>query len=107
MTDKKTGRLAAAALAAALAASPAPSLAAPLHTTVFNPGKEAIFPVTSTIVYGPHEAMLVDAQFQRKYAVKLVQMVKATGRTLKYIYVSHSDPDYYFGLAEIRKSTLR
>ena len=103
MTDKKTGRLAAAALAATLAASPAPSLAAPLHTTVFNPGKEAIFPVTSTIVYGPHEAMLVDAQFQRKYAAKLVQMVKATGRTLKYIYVSHSDPDYYFGLAEIRK----
>ena len=104
MTDKKPGRLAAAALAATLAATPTQSLAAPLHTTVFNPGKEAIFPVTSTIVYGPHEAMLVDAQFQRKYALKLVEMLKATGRTLKYIYISHSDPDYYFGLAEIRKA---
>ena len=104
MTDKKPGRLAVAALAATLAATPAQSLAAPLHTTVFNPGKEAIFPVTSTIVYGPHEAMLVDAQFQRQYADKLIKMVKATGRTLKYIYISHSDPDYYFGLAEIRKA---
>ncbi len=102
MTNKKIGKLAAAALAATLAASPA--LAAPLRTTVFNPGKEAIFPVTSTIVYGPHEAMLVDAQFQRQYADRLIKMVKATGRTLKYIYISHSDPDYYFGLAEIRKA---
>ena len=86
------------------AATPAQSLVAPLRTTVFNPGKEAIFPVSSTIVYGPREAMLVDAQFQRKYAAKLVAMVKATGRTLKYIYISHSDPDYYFGLAEVRKA---
>ena len=104
MTEKKPGILAAATLAAALAATPAQSTAAPLRTTVFNPGKEAIFPVTSTIVYGPHEAMLVDAQFQRKYADRLVEMIKATGRTLKYIYISHSDPDYYFGLAEIRKA---
>ena len=42
---------------------PAPSLAAPLNAMVFNPGKEAIFPVTLTIVYGSHEAMLVDAHF--------------------------------------------
>ena len=104
MTDKKPRRLAVAAIAATLAATPVQSHAAPLHTTVFNPGKGAIFPVTSTIVYGPHEAMLVDAQFQRKYADRLVEMIKATGRTLKYIYISHSDPDYYFGLAEIRKA---
>ena len=105
MPDKKNlGWLAAAGLAAALGTAPAQSLAAPLDMTVFNPGKEAIFPVTSTIVYGPHEAMLVDAQFQKRYADLLVQMIKATGRTLKYIYISHSDPDYYFGLAEIRKA---
>ena len=105
MPDKKKfGILAAAGLAASLAAMPAPSLAAPLHVTVFNPGKEAIFPVTSTIVYGPHEAMLVDAQFQKPYADKLVQLIRATGKSLKYVYISHSDPDYYFGLAEIRKA---
>lgn len=101
---KRFGILAAAGLATSLAMMPAPSLAVPLHVTVFNPGKEAIFPVTSTIVYGPHEAMLVDTQFQKQYADKLVQLVRATGKNLKYIYISHSDPDYYFGLAEIRKA---
>ncbi len=101
---RKNGLIAAAGIAVAMAAGPAPSAASPLQVTVFNPGKEAIFPVTSSIVYGPHEAMLVDAQFQRKYAARLVEMVKATGRTLKYVYISHSDPDYYFGLAEIRKA---
>lgn len=106
MPDKKKfGMFAAAGKIASLAAMPAQSLAAPpLDVTVFNPGKEAIFPVTSTIVYGPHEAMLVDAQFQKRYADELIQRIKATGKTLKYIYISHSDPDYYFGLAEIKKA---
>ena len=104
MPDKSLERLAAAALAVTLATTPMQSLAADLHTTVFNPGKEAIFPVTSTIVHGPHEAMLVDAQFQRKYADRLIEMLRASGKHLKYIYISHSDPDYYFGLAEIRKA---
>lgn len=101
---KKPGLVAAVGIAAALAAAPAPSAASPLQVTVFNPGREAIFPVTSSIVVGPHEAMLVDAQFQKRYAERLVEMIQASGRTLKYIYISHSDPDYYFGLAEIRKA---
>ena len=101
---KKPGRMAAAGFAAAAAAAAASATAAPLQTTVFNPGKEAIFPVTSTMVYGPHEAMLVDAQFQKRYAQRLVEIIRSTGRTLKYIYISHSDPDYYFGLAEIRRA---
>ena len=50
--------------------------------------------------------MLVDAQFQKRYAEQLVEQIRSTGRTLKYIYISHSDPDYYFGLAEIRKAFL-
>ena len=48
--------------------------------------------------------MLVDAQFQRRYAEKLVEMLKATGRSLKYIYISHCDPDYYFGLEVISRA---
>ena len=105
MSDKrKSGILAAAGLAVSLATAPAQSLAAPLEFQVFNPGMEAIFPVTSTIVYGTHEAMLVDAQFQRKYADELVKVLKATGKNLKYIFISHSDPDYYFGLSHLLKS---
>ena len=105
MRENRTSRsLAAAGLAVSPAATPAPSAAAPLQVRVFNPGKEATFPVTSAIISGPHEAMLVDAQFQKQYADRLVRMIMATGKRLKYIYISHGDPDYYFGLAEIKKA---
>lgn len=75
-----------------------------LQLKVFNPGTEGIFPVTSTLIYGSSEAVLVDAQFQKQYARKLVDMVRQSGKNLKYIFISHSDPDFYFGLDEIVKA---
>lgn len=93
-----------ALVAASLTAMPGTSAAAPLQTAVFNPGKDAIFPVTSTLIYGPHEAMLVDAQFEKRHAAELIAQVRATGKAVKVIFISHSDPDYYFGLAELKKA---
>ncbi|WP_074381128.1 MBL fold metallo-hydrolase [Bartonella doshiae] len=78
--------------------------ASTLKLKTFNPGAEAIFPVTSTLIYGDHEAILIDAQFQKKYAQHLVDMIKKSKKNLKYIFISHSDPDYYFGLHEIKKA---
>lgn len=78
--------------------------AATLNLKTFNPGAEAIFPVTSTLVYGDRDAVLVDAQFQKKYAKQVVEMVKQSGKNLKYVFISHNDPDYYFGLDEIKKA---
>lgn len=75
-----------------------------LNLKTFNPGTEAIFPVSSTLVYGNSEALLVDAQFQKQYAQQVVEMVKASGKVLKYVFISHSDPDFYFGLDEIKKA---
>ena len=72
--------------------------AAPLSLEVYNPGDKAIFPVSSTILMGEREAILIDAQFQRNDAEALVAKIKASGKTLSTIYISHSDPDYYFGL---------
>ena len=72
--------------------------AAPLSLEVYNPGEKAIFPVSSTILTGEREAILIDAQFQRNDAEALVAKIKASGKTLSTIYISHSDPDYYFGL---------
>lgn len=69
-----------------------------LSFEVFNPGKESIFPVTSTLIVGEKEVALVDAQFQRNDAQTLVNMIKKTGKELKTIYISHGDPDFYFGL---------
>lgn len=84
-------------LSAALAASVAAN-AAPLKLEVFNPGEAAIFPVASVIVSGARDAVLIDAQFSRGEALKLVERIRAGGKRLTTVYVSHSDPDFYFGL---------
>ncbi|KFF73742.1 metallo-beta-lactamase [Chryseobacterium sp. P1-3] len=75
-----------------------------LKIKVYNPGPKAIFPITSTIIYGEKDALLIDAQFQKQYAEQLVKEIKATGKNLKTIFISHSDPDFYFGLDVIRKA---
>ncbi len=76
--------------------------AASLKLEAWNPGEQAIFPVTSSIITGEHDAILVDAQFQRNDAEPLVQKLRESGKTLRTVYVSHSDPDYYFGLDVIQ-----
>ena len=75
-----------------------------LALKVYNPGANAIFPVTSTIVYGKKDAALIDAQFQKQYAEQVVKEIKSMKRNLKYVFVSYHDPDYYFGLNVIRKA---
>lgn len=86
--------LAAAALIFANTASAADALT----IEVYNPGEKAMFPVSSEIISGKNEAVLIDAQFQRNDAAILVDRIKAGGKKLTTIYISQSDPDYYFGL---------
>ncbi|WP_058970298.1 Vmh family MBL fold metallo-hydrolase [Type-D symbiont of Plautia stali] len=90
------------ALMMTLAASPA--FAAPLHLEVYNPQEQGVFPVSSTLVSGPHEAILFDAQFSPKDGEKLVQMIKASGKKLTQIVITSGDPDFYFGLEPIVKA---
>ena len=86
------------ATVAALALSTTIASAADLTIEVYNPGTDAIFPVTSSLIYGPTEAILVDAQFDKASALEVLEMVQGTGKDLKAIYISHGDPDFYFGL---------
>ncbi|MBW4791736.1 MBL fold metallo-hydrolase [Pseudomonas tolaasii] len=88
-------RLATTTAALAFAAHAA---AAELKLDVYNPGEAAIFPVTSVLVSGDKDAILVDAQFGKGQAEQLVQKIRASGKHLTTIYISHGDPDYYFGL---------
>ncbi|AZL67208.1 MBL fold metallo-hydrolase [Pseudomonas oryziphila] len=70
----------------------------PLKLDVYNPGHDAIFPVSSVIVSGEHDAILVDAQFGKSQAEQVVERLRKSGKQLTTIYISHGDPDYYFGL---------
>lgn len=84
------------------AALPLAGAAQPLQVQVYNPGAKSLFAVSSVIVSGEREAILVDAQFQRNDAEALVRQIQQSGKTLSTVYVSHSDPDYYFGLDVIQ-----
>jgi len=64
---------------------------------VYNAAENS-FGVASVIVYGQEDAVLVDAQFTLADAEKVAQEIKNSGKNLTAIYISHGDPDFYFGL---------
>lgn len=84
------------------ASSPeSPASAVTVQSFVAN---ENGFNVTSTLVLGEHEAVLVDAQFTNSEAKRLVAAIQATGRHLSTVYITHEHPDHQFGLAVIHSA---
>ena len=65
--------------------------------------KPVIFEVTSVLLEGKKEVVLIDAQFSKEDAQSVVNMIKDTGKELSTIFISYSDPDFYFGLDHITK----
>lgn len=56
------------------------------------------------IITGSSEALLIDGGFTYADGRAVADAVKATGRKLTTIYVSQSDPDYYFSLKPIKNA---
>ena len=94
--------LLAAALASLVACKPA---AAPprleLHVITGSPEG---FLVNSTLVTGARDAVLIDAAFTLADARAIVDRVRASGKNLTTVYVTHAHPDHYFGLEAIREA---
>lgn len=108
MIDRRHVLLSFVAMAAMIVAAPAMAAAkGGLHVDVYNPGDKALFAVSSSIVSGPTEIVLIDAQMRRADAAVLVAKIRATRKRLKAVYVSQSDPDFYFGLETIRAAFPR
>ena len=59
--------------------------------------------VTSTLVYGPTEAILIDTQFSMSEATALAEQITAKGKTLKAIFITHPDEDHYLGAAVLHQ----
>lgn len=75
-----------------------------LKTKVFLSSDENDgFGVTSTIIYGEKDAMLVDAQFTIANAHRLLADLIELNRDLKYIFLTHLHPDHYLGLEVIKQ----
>src|SRR5581483_8748037 len=51
----------------------------------------------ATLVTGEREALLVDAGFTRADGHRLAAAVLDSGKTLTTVFISHGDPDFYFG----------
>ncbi|MBN8938140.1 MAG: MBL fold metallo-hydrolase [Rhizobiales bacterium] len=53
------------------------------------------------LVEGPTEALLIDGGFTFPDGRALVEAIRASGKKLAAIYISQSDPDYYFSLKPV------
>jgi glyoxylase-like metal-dependent hydrolase (beta-lactamase superfamily II) len=54
------------------------------------------------LVSGPSEALLIDGGFTYADGRAVLDAIKASGKKLTAIYVSQSDPDYYFSLKPVK-----
>lgn len=64
----------------------------------------AFDPMTSTLIYGEHEAVLVDALTTVAEAEALSAWVKLYHRRLTTIYITHGHMDHFAGLAVLKKN---
>ena len=97
------GRLLFTALALAAAALAPAAQAAQLTYKVYT-GSPAGFNVTSTLIEGEKDAILIDAQFTLSDAHRLAAMILESKKNLTTVYVTHAHPDHYWGLAVIRQT---
>jgi glyoxylase-like metal-dependent hydrolase (beta-lactamase superfamily II) len=54
------------------------------------------------LLSGPSESVLIDGGFTYPDGRALAEAIKAEGKPLRAIYITQSDPDYYFSLKPIR-----
>lgn len=63
---------------------------------------EMSFSVTSTLIVSGGNALLVDTKFTKNDGQEIIDYLADNQLNLTDIFISHGDPDYYFGLEEIK-----
>jgi glyoxylase-like metal-dependent hydrolase (beta-lactamase superfamily II) len=58
-------------------------------------------PISSTLIYGKRDAVLVDAFITVEQAYALVDWVEASGKNLTTIYATHGRGDHFFGVGAL------
>lgn len=97
MTIARTLTNLAAVAAVAVTAASAQAQTAPLTLKVYQADADS-FNVNSVLISGKTDAVLLDTGFTRADALRIAAMVLDSRKTLKTIYISQPDPDYYFGI---------
>jgi glyoxylase-like metal-dependent hydrolase (beta-lactamase superfamily II) len=60
-------------------------------------------PSTSTLIYGTQDAVLVDTALTIQGCQEVSDFVLASGKNLKYIYITHPHGDHYFGISMLKE----
>ena len=60
--------------------------------------------MNSTLVMGQKDAILIDSQFTLADGKKVADAIKASGKTLTLVYVTHSHPAHYFGFPAVKEA---
>jgi glyoxylase-like metal-dependent hydrolase (beta-lactamase superfamily II) len=91
----------AAAAGIATSTAGAQAASAPLHWKHYPAGEHGFFRAP-VLLSGAREAILIDGGFSLPDGRAVADDIKASGKTLTTVYISQSDPDYYFSLEPIR-----
>jgi glyoxylase-like metal-dependent hydrolase (beta-lactamase superfamily II) len=69
------------------------------------PGHEPLMWVanSATLIYGERDAVLVDTFLTVDHGIALADEVAATGKNLKYIYITHGHGDHFFGINALKQ----
>src|ERR1700676_3220125 len=78
--------------------------AIPTAATDLPPGtKQGMWsPISSTLIYGKRDAVLVDAFITVEQADALAGWVKRSGKNLTTIYATHGHGDHFFGIGALQ-----
>jgi glyoxylase-like metal-dependent hydrolase (beta-lactamase superfamily II) len=85
-----------------IVAAEAAAQAAPLSVQVYN-GDGGSFHVNATLIAGKTDAVMLDTGFTRADALRIAAMALDSRKTLKTIYISQADPDFYFGIDVLKQ----
>ena len=80
-----------------------PAQPTPVLTVQVYNADAASFHVNAVLVAGKTDAVLLDTGFTRADALRIAAMVLDSKKTLKTIYISQADPDYYFGTEVLKQ----
>ena len=77
----------------------------PVVTNDFAPGTSGMkwSPISSTLISGKRDAVLVDTAITIDQNQKLVDWIAASGKNLTTIYATHGHGDHFFGVNTIQK----
>jgi len=75
----------------------------PRTTDLRMPNGEEIVssPISSTLIYGERDAVLVDPPLTNGQIAQVAEGVARSGKRLAFVYITHGHPDHWFGSASL------